>query len=95
MFAAVLGVNPVGHLLAAGRVLTSLPAAAQQTLTGRQFFPHLISGPFHQGLIVVFALATALAGLAALASLLRGGRNAHLAVEGERPKARPQPQAPR
>ena len=94
LFAAVLGVNPVGHLLAAGRVLTSLPAAAQQTLTGRQFFPHLISGPFHQGLIVVFALATVLAGLAALASLLRGGRDPELAVAGERQEARPQPQAP-
>jgi MFS family permease len=90
LFAAVLGVNPVGHLLAAGRVLSSLPGAARQTLTGRQFFPHLISGPFHQGLVVVFALATALAGLAALASLLRGGRDARPAAgEGEGPQARP------
>jgi hypothetical protein len=34
----------------------------------------LISGPFHHGLVVVFAVAAALAVLAALASLLRGGR---------------------
>jgi hypothetical protein len=34
----------------------------------------LISGPFHHGLVVVFAFATVLAGLAALASALRGGQ---------------------
>jgi MFS family permease len=74
LFAAVLGVNPLQHLLAASRVLSSLPAAAQQTITGREFFPDLISGPFHQGLVVVFTVAGGLSVLAALASLLRGGR---------------------
>jgi MFS family permease len=78
LFAAVLGVNPVQHLLALTGVLSSLPAASQRVLTGRTFFPHLISGPFHQGLSVVFAVAIALSVLAALASLLRG-----------RPSARP------
>ncbi len=76
LFAAVLGVNPIGHLLSVGGVLTSLPAAAQQTLTGREFFPRLISGPFHDGLMIMFALSAVLAGLAALASLLRGPRAA-------------------
>ncbi|MFY9932339.1 MAG: hypothetical protein WAK82_30470 [Streptosporangiaceae bacterium] len=76
LFAAVLGVNPIGHLLSVGGVLASLPAAAQQTLTGREFFPHLISGPFHDGLMIMFALSAVLAGLAALASLLRGPRTA-------------------
>ncbi len=74
LFAAVLGVNPLGHLLAARGVLSSLPAVARQTITGREFFPDLISGPFQHGLVVVFALATALTVLAALASALRGGR---------------------
>jgi hypothetical protein len=74
LFAAVLGVNPVQHLLASRHVLSTLPAASQQTLTGREFFPGLIAAPFHQGLVVVFAVAAALAALAALASLLRGGR---------------------
>jgi hypothetical protein len=74
LFAAVLGVNPLQHLLAASRVLPSLPAAAQQTITGREFFPELIAGPFHDGLTVVFSVAAALSVLAALASLLRGGR---------------------
>jgi hypothetical protein len=65
-------VNPVQHVLAAQGALSSLSAAHQRVLTGRQFFPELISGPFHQGLSVVLLVATALAMLAALASMLRG-----------------------
>jgi MFS family permease len=86
LFAAVLGVNPVQHLLALAGVLSSLPAANQRVLTGRAFFPHLISGPFHQGLSVVFAVAIALAVLAALASLLRGSRSAAPAGARESPR---------
>jgi hypothetical protein len=41
-------------------------------LTGRAFFPHLISAPFHDGLDVVFATATGLSAAAAVASLMRG-----------------------
>jgi hypothetical protein len=73
LFAALLGVNPVGHLLGASGGLATLPAANRQVLTGREFFPHLISAPFHDGLVVVFSVAAALSVLAALASLLRGG----------------------
>jgi MFS family permease len=74
LFAAVLGVNPVQHLLASADALASLPAASQHVLTGQEFFPDLISAPFHQGLTVVFAVAAGLSVLAALASLLRGTR---------------------
>jgi MFS family permease len=74
LFAALLGVNPIQHLLAPSGVLATLPPANQQTLTGREFFPDLISGPFHQGLVVVFAVAAGLSVLAGLASLMRGGR---------------------
>jgi MFS family permease len=74
LFAAVLGVNPVQHLLASMHALASLSEASQRILTGREFFPDLISGPFHQGLVIVFAVAAALSVLAGLASLLRGGR---------------------
>jgi MFS family permease len=76
LFATVLGVNPVQHLLASRGALSSLSAAHRQILTGREFFPHLISGPFHQGLIIVFAVAAGLSAISALASLLRGGRYA-------------------
>jgi len=74
LFAAVLGVNPVSHLLGSGHALAALPASNRDVLTGHQFFPHLISGPFHDGLVVVFAVAAVLSVLAAVASLLRGGR---------------------
>ncbi|HXD67212.1 MAG TPA: MFS transporter [Solirubrobacteraceae bacterium] len=74
LFAALLGVNPVAHLLGAGHVLATLPPANQAVLTGHQFFPHLISGPFHDGLVVVFIVAAILSLLGALASLMRGGR---------------------
>ena len=76
LFASVLGVNPIQHLLAPTGVLAKLPAASQATLTGREFFPSLLSGPFHSGLIVVFSVSAALSVLAGLASLLRGKRQA-------------------
>jgi MFS family permease len=74
LFAAQLGVNPVRHLLQPSGALARLTPAQQQALTGREFFPHLISGPFHSGLVVVFAFGATLALLAAIASLLRGAR---------------------
>jgi len=74
LFAAMLGDNPIEHLLSDAHVLGSLPAAHRAALTGRAFFPNLISEPFHHGLVVVFLFATALSVLAGLASLLRGGR---------------------
>jgi MFS family permease/protocatechuate 3,4-dioxygenase beta subunit len=69
LFAAFLGYNPIEELLGQ-RILGQLPAANAHTLTGRQFFPHLISGPFHDGLVIVFWLAIAMALVGALAALL-------------------------
>ncbi len=74
LFASVLGVNPIQHLLAPSGVLARLPAASQAALTGRTYFPSLLSGPFHRGLIVVFTVSAVLSVLAGLASLLRGKR---------------------
>jgi EmrB/QacA subfamily drug resistance transporter len=81
LFAAVLGVNPIQHLLQPTGALASLPLAHQQILTGRKFFPQLISGPFHDGLVIVFIVAAGLSVIAAFASLLRGGRY----VDGDTP----------
>jgi hypothetical protein len=93
LFAAVLGANPVQHLLAAKGVRSSLPAASQQVLTGQEFFPDLISGPFHQGLLVVFSVAAALSAIAAVASLLRGARRARppAPAAGATPRAASRP----
>jgi MFS family permease len=89
LFAALLGVNPVQHLLAAYGALSSLPAAAQRILVGREFFPNLISAPFHDGLSVVFITAAVLAAVAGAASLLRGRRYVHPATEAGRPETSP------
>jgi MFS family permease len=74
LFAAFLGYNPVHELLAPTGVLAHLPAAQANVLTGRQFFPGLISGPFHHGLVIVFSTAMTILVIAACASALRGGR---------------------
>ncbi|MGA2930210.1 MAG: MFS transporter, partial [Solirubrobacteraceae bacterium] len=73
LFGALLGINPLQHLLASHGALHYLTAAGRRRLTGRAFFPHLISTPFHDGLVVVFATSAVLSGIAAVASLLRGG----------------------
>ncbi len=77
MFWVNLPVGVLGTVWAYRRLretgeLSTLPSANRQALTGREFFPHLISAPFHQGLTVVFLVAAALSVLAALASLMRG-----------------------
>lgn len=71
LFAAFLGYNPIQHLLGP-TILGHLPSANAANLTGREFFPHLISHPFHDGLVVVFCLAIAMSLAAAAASLIRG-----------------------
>ncbi|WP_037066201.1 MFS transporter [Pseudonocardia acaciae] len=73
LFAAMLGENPVEHLLGGTGALAALPPASQQVLTGTRFFPQLISEPFHHGLVIVFTVAAGLSLVAAAASLLRGG----------------------
>ncbi len=77
LFAAFLGYNPVHELLGPTGVLAHLPAAQAAVLTGRQFFPELITGPFHHGLVIVFSTAIVILVIAAGASLLRGGRYVH------------------
>jgi MFS family permease len=76
LFAALLGYNPVATLLPPA-VLHALPAGQAAILTGKDFFPQLISGPFQQGLTIVFATAAMMAVIAAGASALRGGRYVH------------------
>ena len=76
LFASFLGYNPVETMLGP-HVLHSLPAADARTLTGRSFFPHLISGPFHTALVYAFVFAILACLVAAVASLLRGGKYHH------------------
>jgi EmrB/QacA subfamily drug resistance transporter len=76
LFAAFLGYNPV-QTLVGNSALSSLPAGDRTTLTGREFFPDLISQPFHHGLVIVFGAAVAMSVIGAAASMLRGARYVH------------------
>ncbi|HEY5360186.1 MAG TPA: MFS transporter [Streptosporangiaceae bacterium] len=77
LFAAFLGYNPIRQLLAPTGVLARLPSASVARLTGKSFFPQLISQPFHHGLVIVFTMAMIVLFIAAGASLMRGGRYVH------------------
>jgi MFS family permease len=73
LFAAFLGENPVEQLLGP-HVLASLPHAQAATLTGRSFFPQLMSGPFADALSTAFIFSAVACLIAAAASWLRGGK---------------------
>jgi MFS family permease len=76
LFASFLGYNPMATLLGP-HVLHNLPAGQSTVLTGREFFPHLISPPFHTALVYAFVFAIVACVIAAVASLLRGGKYHH------------------
>jgi hypothetical protein len=48
LFASFLGYNPMQQLL--GPLLPHLPTGNAAYVAGREFFPHLITTPFHDGL---------------------------------------------
>jgi len=73
LFAAFLGYNPIQHLLGSS-VVSQLPAHTQAVITGRSFFPNLISSPFRDGLHEAFAFAIIACLVAAVASWSRGER---------------------
>ncbi len=75
LFAAFLGYNPVKQLL--GPYLKTLSSAHQAILTGRGFFPNLISAPFKSGLHEAFTFAIVVCLMAAIASWTRGKKYIH------------------
>src|ERR1700757_4282820 len=77
LFAAFLGFNPIGELLAPSHALQQ-PGVDADVLTGKELFPQLISGPFHAGLTVVFLAAAIMMVIGALASVFNPGRYADI-----------------
>ena len=77
LFAAFLGFNPIRSLLGPSGALDHLGHHQVTTLTGKSFFPQLISSPFHHGLVIVFWLAIAMSLVGAAASMFRGGHYVH------------------
>jgi MFS family permease len=75
MFAAFLGYNPIAELLGPSGALDA-PGVNAEVLTGKTFFPQLITEPFHTGLTVVFVAAAVMMVVGAVASLFNPGRYA-------------------
>ena len=82
LFAAFLGYNPIQSLVGP-KVLGTLSPANQAVLTGRSYFPDLISSPFRSGLREAFLFGAIACLVAAAASWSRGGRPAALAPTRE------------
>ena len=78
LFAAFLGYNPIESLLKSFHLINVLPASDVATLTGKTFFPGLISDPFHSGLIIVFVTAAILSVIGAAASIAAGRKYVHV-----------------
>jgi MFS family permease len=81
LFAAFLGYNPMQQLL--GPLLSHLPSAHAAYVTGREFFPNLITQPFHDGLGVAFGFAIAASVIGAIASGLTGRSRAAAAAQAQ------------
>jgi MFS family permease len=88
LFAAFLGYNPIQTLLQPTGILARLPKADSVALTGKEFFPNLIAGPFHSGLVIVFLAAAIMSVIAAIASFV-GGKKFVYADDVETPAAAP------
>ncbi|GAA4871594.1 MFS transporter [Actinomycetospora straminea] len=73
LFAALLGYNPIETLLGPD-VLAQVGPQQAAFLTGRSFFPELISGPFADGLFLALGFAAVCCLVAAVASLFDGGK---------------------
>lgn len=80
LFAAFLGYNPMQQLLShpapdgGPSVLEQLPKEEAATITGKSFFPNLISEPFMDGLRIAFTASAIMCFIAAAASVMRGGK---------------------
>jgi MFS family permease len=74
LFAAFLGYNPMRTLLGP-HVLHQIGSAHAATVTGKSFFPSLISGPFHHGLVIAFLASAGLCAAAGVSSLWAGNRH--------------------
>lgn len=70
LFAAFLGMNPLTTILPASALSTSGVHTA--VLTGHDFFPNLIAGPFAHGLREAFDLAALFCFIGAIFSWMRG-----------------------
>jgi MFS family permease len=86
LFAAFLGYNPIASILGPTGALKTLSSSNIASLMGKEFFPQLISDPFHAGLVIVFIAAAIMSVIGAIASVSAGGKYLHTE---EVPEAQP------
>jgi MFS family permease len=96
LFAAFLGDNPITQLVKQVDPQQLQPGSGVDlnTLNGQTFFPNLISEPFKHGLLIAFGASILMLLVAAVASLLRGGRFVHEESEGRSATAQTAAEAP-
>jgi MFS family permease len=76
LFSSFLGYNPV-HMLLGSQAQANVTTAQWGVLTGKSFFPSLLTTPFHHGLIIVFGTAALMTIVAIAFSWLRGEHFVH------------------
>jgi EmrB/QacA subfamily drug resistance transporter len=76
LFAAFLGYNPMEKLVPPD-ALHALTPEQSANITGKTFFPQLISDPFIHGLRIAFTASLIMCLVAAWASWMRGGHYVH------------------
>lgn len=84
LFAALLGYNPMEELLLPTGLLSgsTLTSSDVDTLVGHYFFPTLVAGPFHSGLVIVFIASAVLLVVGAAISVIRPKQYFH---QGDQP----------
>ncbi len=93
LFASLLGYNPIRQILSPA-TLAQLPAHSVTVLSGRTFFPELLTKPFSGGLTIAFTFGAIACALSAVCSLLRGGKYVHVAAAHADPGIGPVDAAP-
>jgi MFS family permease len=85
LFAAFLGDNPIKALMEQVDPSQLRPGSGVDVsmLTGKSFFPHVISEPFMHGLLIAFGASIVMLLIAAGASLMRGERYVHADAHDE------------
>jgi MFS family permease len=79
LFSAFLGYNPVDAILTAlpAPLVAHIPQATLNTLTGTTWFPHTLQNAFVPALRTSFYIGAILSVIAAILSVLRGGKYIH------------------
>ena len=79
LFGAFLGQNPMALYISALPLAlqSQISPAVLATLTSRQFFPNAVAPAFLRGIDTAFEISAILTAVAAIVSLLRGGRYIH------------------